>query len=462
MPIVTGRTPGPGTAGQRSAAPEEQAPVWIDALVLGVVIALFGGLVALGRQWSRPFDSNPQIDLSLAALPRYSLLTLSRGFAAYFCSLAFTLAYGAAAAHNRRAEKILIPVLDILQGIPVLAFLPGLITGLVAIFPGSNTGLELACILAIFTGQAWNMTFSFYSSVKAIPSELIEVARLHRFGFWRRFLQLEVPASMIGLLWNSMMSMAGGWFFLTIVETVRFKNRDYRLPGVGSYMLEALHEKNAAAMVAACLAMVAIIVFLDQLFWRPLIAWSQKFKLEDTEAAERPTSWAYDLVRRSRLVAWLKETVKRPRFGSRATAPEVEAEGAIGVREATERAEKVANAIGAAIAAALAVLTAVGAWHLVLMLAQLTAADWGELLVALACTTARVLSIMAISLAWALPAGIAIGKSPRLSRVLQPVIQVVASFPIPMLFPLIGLGIVASGVPFGIGCTLLMLLGSQW
>ena len=471
MPIVTGRTPGQRVADGLSAAQNPQGPPWIDALMLAVIVALFGGIVALGKQWTGKFQSTVTIDLSLWALPRYTLLTLSRGFAAYFFSLVFTLVYGTAAAHNRRAEKVMIPVLDIAQGIPVLAFLPGLVLGLVSLFPSSNVGIELACILAIFTGQAWNMTFSYYGSIRAIPKELVEVARLHRFGWWRRFTQLEVPSAMIGLVWNSMMSMAGGWFFLTVVECFTLKDPktgaelDFRLPGIGSYMKEAYDEHDAVAMIGACLAMVAMIVLIDQLLWRPLIAWAQKFKLEETESAERPTSWVYDLVRRSRIVAWLKESMRRPSgTGGAGGGVMIEADGdaTIGHREATERAERIAGAAGVFVAAAVGVLALIGGYHLLDMLAQVTLRDWWAIIVALGWTSLRVIATMVVGAAWAVPAGIAIGRSARLSRILQPVIQVVASFPIPMLFPPIATAIALSDIPFGVGCTALMLLGSQW
>jgi NitT/TauT family transport system permease protein len=362
----------------------------------------------------------------------------------------------------------MIPILDIAQGIPVLAFLPGLVLALVGLFPRSNVGIELACILAIFTGQAWNMTFSYYGSIRAIPNELIEVARLHRFGPWRRFSQLELPSAMIGLVWNSMMSMAGGWFFLTVVENFTLPDangvtHDFRLPGVGSYMNEAYHDGNVVAMVGACVAMVIMIVLIDQLLWRPLIAWSQKFKLEDTDSAERPTSWVYDFVRRSHIVAWFTR-VLRPRFEPRAPVASANGNGGetIGLHEATERAARIANAAGLVIAVAVGVAALVGAYHLALMLMEVTPRDWLDIVESMAWTSLRVLATMVIGAAWAVPAGIAIGRSPRLSRILQPVIQVVASFPIPMLFAPIAAGIVLLGIPFGAGCTFLMLLGSQW
>jgi NitT/TauT family transport system permease protein len=465
--LVTGRPPG------ALRRPDTEVPaaqsIWIDAVMLLFILAMFAGLIALGRQWTKPLGNEVEIHLSLGALPWYTLLTLSRGFAGYFLSLVFTLVYGSAAAHSRYAEKLMVPLLDILQGIPVLAFIPTVVLALIGLFPHSNVGLELSCIVAIFTGQAWNMTFSYYGSVKAIPKELIEVARLHRFGIWKRFSALEVPSAMIGLVWNSMMSMAGGWFFLTVVEdfTLRDENfhvQHFRVPGVGAYMKEAYDQHNVGAMIAACVAMLLMITLVDQLFWRPLIAWSHRFKLEETEAAERPRSFVYDLVRRSRIGAWLRDQARARRmFRDRGAA--LEAAGGpetIGVREATERAEKVGKVVGALAALGIAVLAAAGGWHLFRMLATLDAHDWLHIAASLGVTLLRVIVVLAAGAAWTIPIGVWIGRSPRLSRRLQPVIQAVASFPVPMLFAPVAGALVASGLDFNVVANVLMLLGTQW
>ena len=259
----------------------------------------------VGRRMATPFHQQVIIDLSFWSLPKYTLLSLGRGFAAYFLSLAFTLFYGTYAAHHRRAETIMLPILDVLQAIPVLGFLPGLVLALVALFPRHELGLEMACIVMIFTGQVWNMTFSFHGSLKAIPPTLREVAAIHQLSQWRIFKQLEVPSAMIGLVWNSMMSMAGGWFFLTVTEAFTLKNHDYRLPGIGSYMNEAILA-NVPAMIGGVVAMVLMIVFADQVVWRPLAAWSQKFKVEDVAAVVEPHSWVLDLARRS---TWLRQAL---------------------------------------------------------------------------------------------------------------------------------------------------------
>jgi len=451
MPIVH-RPPGASAP----APPPARGSWWVDLLIVIALAALIAGVIALARRWTAPLRPTVDIDLSLWALPKYTLLSLARGVAAYTLSLLFTLVYGSIAAHNRIAERVMIPVLDILQGIPVLGFLPGLVLGMVALFPHSNVGLELACVVMIFTGQVWNMTFSFYGSLRAIPSELRETARVYRFGWWKRFRTLEVPSSMIGLVWNSMMSMAGGWFFLTVTEAFTLGDHDFRLPGVGSYMSVAIDHGDARAMAGAAAAMIAMIVAVDQLVWRPALAWAQKFKIEDTGASESATSWVLDLLQRSRVIAWSEERVGRL-FGLLERRPA----GGQAPADA-DRSPLWVRAAGWTAAGVVFLLAVWGAAHLAALLAQLTRADCLRLAGALALTFLRTYAALALGALWTVPVGIWIGLSPRRIRVLQPVIQVAAAFPAPMIFPLVTLAILAAGVPFGWGCVALMLLGSQW
>jgi len=293
--------------GKEESVRRPAAGLAIDLALACVLFALIAGVVTLAQRWKAPIREAVVIDLSPRALPGYTLLSLSRGFAAYLLSLLFTLIYGTIAAHSRRAEKIMIPLLDIGQGIPVLGFLPGLVLGMVALFPRSNIGLELACILMIFTGQVWNMVFSFYGSLRSVPEELKEVARIHRFGWWKTFRVVEVSGSVIGLVWNSMMSMAGGWFFLTVNEAFTLGDRDFRLPGVGSYMAVAIEKGDRRAMGWAIVAMALMILAVDQLLWKPLVAWSQRFRLEEIGTGEPPRSWVLDLLRRSWIARRLRQ-----------------------------------------------------------------------------------------------------------------------------------------------------------
>jgi len=432
----------------------------VDVLIFAALGAAVAGSVALARRWTAPLRPTIDIDLSPWALPKYTLLSLSRGLAAYVLSLLFTLVYGTVAAYNRRAERVMIPVLDVLQGIPVLGFLPGLVLGMVGLFPHSNVGLELACVVMIFTGQVWNMTFSFYGSLRGIPAELHEVARVHRFGWWKRFRTLEVPSAMIGLVWNSMMSMAGGWFFLTVNEAFTLGEHDFRLPGIGAYMSVAIDRGDRRAMVGAVIAMIVMIVVVDQLLWRPLLAWAQKFKLEETSASEAPRSWLLDLLRRSRFVPWLEERLgqifaraeeRRLAAGTGAAAQEESAAGALAAR-----------AFAWLILGLVAVCTLWGAEHLLRLLAEVRVREWLQLTFALALTFLRTMSALAIGVLWTVPVGIWIGLSPKRTRAIQPLVQIAASFPAPMIFPLVTLVVLAIGMSFSVGCVVLMLLGSQW
>ncbi len=275
------------------------AKIGTELVVLAIVAGAFAMLLLVGRQWASPLNRQVVISLSFASLPLYTLMSLGRGFAAYVLSLAFTLVYGTIAAHNHRAEKIMLPTLDVLQAIPVLGFLPGLVLFMIRLFPTRELGLELACVVMIFTGQVWNMTFSFHGSLRGIPQPLREVAAIQRLSGWQTFKLLELPAAMIGLVWNSMMSMAGGWFFLTVNEAFTLRDQDYRLPGIGSYMNEAINRGNVPAMLGAIVAMVAMIVVVDQIFWRPIVVWAQRFKMEDSADADKPQSWVLSLLERS-------------------------------------------------------------------------------------------------------------------------------------------------------------------
>ena len=284
-----------------------------DLLVLLGIAGLFLGIARVGHEWRGTLRPVVNIDLSPAALPRYAFYSLSRGLLAYVLSLAFTLVYGYWAAKDRLAERVLLPLLDVLQSVPILGFMPGLVLALVALFPRTNTGLELAAVLMMFTGQVWNMTFSFHHSLRSVPQEFQEVGSAYRFNAWERLKWVELPFATTGLVWNSMMSMAGGWFFLMINEAFVLGDRDFRLPGLGSYMSVAVARGDGRAMVWAVLAMIGMIVLLDQLLWRPAVVWAQRFRYEETAAAESESSWFLDWLRRSRLLRALARRL--PRLG---------------------------------------------------------------------------------------------------------------------------------------------------
>ena len=282
-----------------------------DASVFAVVLAILYAVLLAGRDWFAPFTAVAEISTSPRMLPLYAAYSLVRVAIAYILALLFALAYGFVAAKSDRAARVLLPLLDILQSIPVLSFLPGVMVAMVALFPHSQFGLELGSVLLIFTGQAWNIAFSVYASLKAIPRELDEAARLYRFSAWQRFVELEVPYATIGLVWNSMMSVAGGWFFLMACEMFVLGNRDFRLPGLGSYLQIAAGNGDVRGILWGLAAMIAVIVLLDQLVWRPVIAWADKFKFETVEGAA-PQSFVLTVLRQSGIVSAFYRRAIRP------------------------------------------------------------------------------------------------------------------------------------------------------
>lgn len=433
---------------------------WVDLLVVISLLGLFYGLLKLGSEWRGQYQETADLDLSPSALPLYTFYSLCRGLIAYAISLGFTLVYGYWAAKDPLAERVLVPLLDILQSIPVLGFLPAVSLAFLALFPNRNVGLELVCIVMIFTGQAWNMTFSFYRSVKSVPTDQREVATVYRFSWWQRFKWVEVPYATIGLVWNSMMSMAGGWFFLSICEAfsleVGGESRKFRLPGVGSFMAQAYKEGQTPAFLYALLALVIMIVAVDQLLWRPIVVWATKFRVEEGGDQEMPTSWFLDLLRRSSIIALTGVIVRLLLPDERPGRPH---EGKkFDTRPAAFWFERFAFVAFVALMVGLGL----GVWKLILLLSGVSWEQWYAIAVGAGATLLRVLAATALGTLWAVPAGLAIGFAPRFNRILQPVVQVVASFPFPLLFGPVAEGLNRFGVGLGWGSILLMLLGTQW
>jgi NitT/TauT family transport system permease protein len=438
-----------------------------ELLFLLVVAGAVGLLLVLSRRMAAPYTETVFIDLRFRALPKYTMLSLSRGFAAYMISLVFTLVYGTIAAHNQRAEKLMLPALDVLQAIPVLGFLPTVVLAMVHLFPTRELGLEIACVVMIFTAQAWNMTFSFHGSLRAIPSTLREVAAINRFSDWQIFKSLEVPAAMIGLVWNSMMSMAGGWFFLTVNEAFQLGSHDYRLPGIGSYMNEAITQKDVPAEIAAVIAMVIMIVVVDQVFWRPIVVWAQRFKMDELAQADPPQSWVLNILEKSRIYGRLHRLAQRLR-------PKADIARTVAKRKSPQASvdalwPQIRPYFNWTIGLAAIGFCIWGGVEVVKLLVALPISgaaehhhDWVGVVLALLASFARTTAAVAIGAAWTLPAGIMIGRSRKWSERLQPIIQVVASFPAPMLFPLVTELLFVLHIPFTVGCTTLMLLGAQW
>lgn len=429
-----------------------------DVLMFATGLALFYATLAVARTWFGPLT--PQVDISRSpwALPAYAGYSLLRIAAAYVLSLGFTLVYGYVAAYNPRAERYMIPLLDVLQSIPVLSFLPGVMLAMVALFPTRQLGVEFGSILLIFTGQVWNMAFSFYASLKSIPREMREAAQIYRFSWWQRFTQMELPFAAIGLVWNSMMSVAGAWFFLMACEMFVLGKRDFRLPGLGSYLQTAASAGDTQSILWGITAMIAVIVLLDQLTWRPVIAWAEKFKIEQVESTNVPKSWFLDLLRQSRAVAEIQRKAFRPmreRLISR-FAEVHQAQAEVEKRPAwkiwSTRALVVVALLGIGYGATRAVLTLVGLNH----------SGLRELLLGTGATFLRVNVSLLIGVLWTVPAGVAIGFHPKLARITQPLVQIAASVPATALFPVVLLLLIRIGGGLGIGSIALLLLGTQW
>ena len=434
-------------------------PLLVDFAVFAGVVAIFYAFATVTRYWFTAPVAEAVIERSPRALPIYAFYSLVRMAVAYFFSLAFALSYGYIAAYNKRVEVMMIAVLDVLQSIPVLSFLPGVMLATVALFPTRQLGLELGSIILIFTGQVWNIAFSFYSSLKAIPRELREATRIYGFSRWQRFFQLELPFSAIGLVWNSMVSVAQGWFTLMLCEMFVLNNHDFRLPGLGSYLKTAADHNDKQAMAWGLAALIGVIVLLDQLLWRPLIIWSDKFKFEQVESAAPPRSPLLSMLFNSTILRAVRHRVFAP-LSERLVVylahrpPEAE--------PAKPAGSPIGKILAVGAVASLAGLTLYATIKAGILLSGLSAADLSLTLHAAGATLLRVTLSLLLAVAWCVPAGVAIGFHPRLARYAQPLAQIAASVPATALFPIILLAIIQMGGGMNTASIVLMLLGTQW
>ncbi len=424
-------------------------------MLVGVAVFVYAGVrLALDAP---VVIKGPTISLSPGALPWYACLSIGRMVAAYALAMLFTLVYGSLAANNRRAEKILIPLLDVLQSIPIFSFLPVVLLGFSAILPGKMAA-ELASIVLIFTSQVWNLTFAWYQSLTTIPGELREASAIFRFNTWLRFKTLELPFAAISLIWNSMMCWAGGWFFLMAAESFTVGRRDFRLPGLGAYLQEAANQGKSQAIAWGIGTLVLVIIILDQLVWRPLLAWADRFKLEMAGGENPPASWLYDALRSSRLIDWLIQATWHP-ARERLDAWRLRRFSLTGetARSKTSRPWPLylVGTVGG-------LVLLYGSFLAGQMLLAVPLIQWGAIGIGLMATLLRVLAALVIALVWTVPLGMVIGSNPRLAAWLQPVVQITASVPATALFPVVLL--VMLGLPGGLNLSavLLMLLGTQW
>ncbi|MEU1289701.1 ABC transporter permease subunit [Kitasatospora sp. NPDC005856] len=433
----------------------------MDVLVTAALVALLYGLLRLAPGLNAPFLPNQApaaVSTDPSNLPYYAVRSLVRMFAALIASVLFTFVYATAAARLRRAEKVLLPVLDILQSVPVLGFLSVTVTAFINLFPGSTLGLECASIFAIFTAMAWNMTFAFYASLMSQPRELDEAARVMRLTKWQRFWRLDVPSGMIPLVWNGMMSFGGAWFFLAASESISVLNHHYALPGMGSYAAAAIADGNLGQVGIAIAVMVVMVIGVNVLFWRPMTAWSERFRVEESEAAERPRSVVLDFLRRSSVPGLLGRPL-RPVGTALDKGMQVFglAEHSLARPAGRERTGDVF------FAGAVAAIVVFGAWQaLDYVNSTVGLGEFGHALWLGAVTFGRVVVLLvAATVVW-VPVGVWIGMDPKVTRFAQPVVQVLASFPANFLFPFATAAFVALGISLNIGAILLMALGAQW
>lgn len=444
----------------RSQALRRSWPVLLDLLVAAIGLAAFYGVVQVARLWLGQPQPNVVLSLSPRALPRYALYSVVRMGLAYLLSLTFAIAYGYVAAYSRRLEGLMIAALDILQSIPVLSFLPGVMLAMTALFRTHQLGLELGAIILIFTGQVWNMAFSFYSSLKSLPRELTEASTIYAFSRVQRLLQLELPYAAIGLIWNSMVSVAGGWFFLMACEMFVLGPRDFRLPGLGSYLQTAASEGRTSAILWGLMTMVLIIVATDQLVWRPVIAWSDRFKFEQVESGRQVRSPLLHMVRQSSVarvltrvtLSPLTERLYRRKATRRSTHPDHD--------RALQKAPS--RILRSAVYVVLLAVVGYAAFQALHLLRTVSRFEATHILQGAGATLLRVLAALLLATVWTVPAGVAIGSHPRLARFAQPLAQVAASVPATALFPVLLLLLLQSGAGMGTAAILLMLLGTQW
>jgi NitT/TauT family transport system permease protein len=436
--------------------PNERPFVLGDLVILlGLAVLLYLG-VRLAHAVPQVIQG-PKISLTPASLPLYASLSVGRMLAAYLLSLLFSLVYGRAAAYSQRAEQVLMPLLDVLQSVPILSFLPVVLLSLSALFP-QNLAAELASIILIFTSQAWNLTFAWYQSLSTAPKELREASTIFGFNNWMRFKVLELPFAAVSLIWNSVMSWAGGWFFLMAAEIFTVGARDFRLPGLGAYLQAAASQGDIRALLWGIAVLILVVVLLDQLVWRPLLAWSERFKLTLVSDDAEVYSWFYELLRTSHILDRLQVSVFHPFFERVDSWMLRRFPVASGAQSNNSRRSLSFYLTTVIVIAALAY----GGYRVAGMLFSLDLGAWLQVLLGLGATSLRVLISLIVALLWTIPIGVAIGTNQRLANLLQPLVQIIASIPATALFPAFLLLLLNLPGGLNLAAVLLMLMGTQW
>ena len=447
----------------RSLTPKNQTLdrsrlTWHDGLLILAVITVLLVIVRTASQLTGDYQPDFIISTDLDQLPSYTAQTLLRMGAAYFLSLIFSLVYAYSAYRFPLAAKVLIPLLDILQSIPVLSFLPGVVLALIALFPGQRIGIELAAILLIFTGMTWNLVFSFYQSLSSIPKELLEVAKVYHLNSWQRFWSVELPSGILGLVWNSVMSVAGGWFFLMAIESFTLGDRSFRLPGLGSFLAQASDQGDFIAIAWGVAVLIGIIILLDFLVWKPLIAWAEKFKLETVESQNIPQSIVLDFLRRS--PTWRIVTERFGQLWSDKISQRIVKANPTSTPVLPSKSDQ--NWWSRIFLTGFGFMVLWGTWEGVILLQKLDFQDWKQVITGAILTALRVIIALFLSLLWTVPVGVAIGRNPRLAQTLQPLVQIAASVPATALFPVLLLFLARLGGGLQIGSVALMMLGTMW
>ncbi len=424
---------------------------WGDILVTVTLMVLIYAGVRLAVD-APAVVKGPYISLEPRALPWYAMLSIGRMAGAYALSMTFSLAYGYAIVRSRRGEQVLLPFLDILQSVPILSFLPVVLLSLSSFLP-DTVAAELASIVLIFTSQAWNLTFAWYQSLTTIPKELTEASRIFRFNGWLNFKTVALPFAGISLIWNSVMSWAGGWFFLMAAEIFTVGKRDFRLAGLGAYLQEAANQGNKSAVLLGIAILVSVIVILDQIIWRPLLVWGQRFKLDSVGSDAPPTSWFYDLVSDSVIFQWVSD-----RFRHRSETLDMALIRELPPQEIETEPQRRYPVLLYLFLGGLAY----GIVRTLMMLSGVTAEQWASIGIGIMATALRVFAALALTALWTIPVGVAIGTRPRLATLAQPVVQIMASIPATALFPVFLLLLIRLPGGLNIAAVLLMLMGTQW
>ena len=451
------------TSPQLSIPAEQRAFGWIDAAIMLALFSLLWSALHFGKGMLVHFDDTValQIDSSPSQIPYYAGRTLLRMWIAFSFSLFFAIATGYLAAKSKTARAFILPALDVLQSVPVLGFLSATVVGFMALFPGSLMGVECAAIFAIFTGQVWNMAFGFYHSMVTIPTDMQEAASTYGLSPWQRFKTVELPASAHSLIWNSMMSFGGGWFFVAQSEAISVMNKDIKLPGLGSYMAAAIDKGDNSAALWAVIAMVVLITASDQLVWRPLLAWADKFKIELTESGTPATSWVYNLLRGAYVFTWFDEKVFQPLADALSKVSIPVPARAIALRRNHTRLLLRAFGALAGLWVTFEVLSglfaAIHVLHGTLSLELVLHVVWLGFLTLLRVAAMTVLA----TLIWT-PIGVWIGFQPKVARFAQPLAQIGASFPVNMTFPIVVSFFVFAHVSMNWGSIFLIAMGTQW